>query len=58
MSALGQKQTLGKIRLMSALPPKADIRWRVSDVRFGQKWTTLFDHFVGKRWVSPSRNRS
>ena len=26
MSALGQKQTLGKVRLMSALPPKADIR--------------------------------
>ena len=25
MSALGQKQTLGKVRLMSALPPKADI---------------------------------
>src|SRR5262249_30741960 len=25
MSALGQKQTLGKMRLMSALPPKADI---------------------------------
>src|SRR6516165_10613048 len=24
-SALGQKQTLGKVRLMSALPPKADI---------------------------------
>ena len=26
MSALGQKQTLGKVRPMSALPPKADIR--------------------------------
>jgi hypothetical protein len=25
MSALGQKQTLGKVRPMSALPPKADI---------------------------------
>jgi hypothetical protein len=25
MSALGQKQTLGKVQLMSALPPKADI---------------------------------
>jgi len=25
MSALGQKQTSGKVRLMSALPPKADI---------------------------------
>jgi hypothetical protein len=26
MSAMGQKQTLGKVRLMSALPPKADIK--------------------------------
>jgi hypothetical protein len=26
MSALGQMQTSGKVRLMSALPPKADIR--------------------------------
>ena len=25
MSALGQKRTLGHLRLMSALPPKADI---------------------------------
>jgi hypothetical protein len=25
MSALGQKRTLGHVRLMSALPPKADI---------------------------------
>jgi hypothetical protein len=25
----GQKQTLGKVRLMSALPPKADIRSRL-----------------------------
>ena len=30
MSALGQKQTLGRVRLMSALPPKTDIRRRVS----------------------------
>ena len=34
MSALGQKQTLGKVRLMSALPPKADIGWACRDVRF------------------------
>jgi len=26
MSALGQKQTFPRVRLMSALPPKADIR--------------------------------
>ena len=28
MSALGQKRTLGRFRLMSALPPKADIAGR------------------------------
>jgi hypothetical protein len=30
MSALGQKQTLGIVRLMSTLPPKADIGTSVS----------------------------
>jgi hypothetical protein len=39
MSALGQKQTLGKVRLMSALPPIADIRHSNCDVCFGQKRT-------------------
>jgi hypothetical protein len=34
MSALGQKQTFPRVRLMSALPPKADINKRRSDVRF------------------------
>ena len=34
MSALGQKQTLQSVKPMSALPPKADIRVRRSDVRF------------------------
>jgi len=34
MSALGQKQTLRKVRVMSALPPKADIGWAGRDVRF------------------------
>jgi hypothetical protein len=33
MSALGQKQTLGKMRPMSALPPKADIVPSAFDVR-------------------------
>jgi hypothetical protein len=37
MSALGQKQTLGKVRLMSALPPKADIETQSRDVRFVPK---------------------
>ena len=34
MSALGQKQTLAYVGVMSALPPKADIAY-------------LFDHLVG-----------
>jgi hypothetical protein len=34
MSALGQKQTLGNVAPMSALPPKADIRTQSRNVRF------------------------
>jgi len=34
MSALGQKQTLECVRVMSALPPKADIPERDWHVRF------------------------
>jgi hypothetical protein len=34
MSALGQKQTSEHVRLMSALPPKADIGTQPRDVRF------------------------
>jgi hypothetical protein len=54
MSALGQKRTLGKVRLMSALPPKADIGTQSWNVRFvpkadkvhrNKKWP-LFDHIV------------
>jgi hypothetical protein len=30
MSALRQKQTLTYVRVMSALPPKADIHWATS----------------------------
>ena len=37
MSALGQKRTLKRFRLMSALPPKADIPARGCDVRFVPK---------------------
>jgi hypothetical protein len=33
MSALGQKRTLGDVRLMSALPPKADIAQRELNAR-------------------------
>ena len=37
MSALGQKQTLGKMQLMSALPSKADIPESDWHVRFVPK---------------------
>jgi hypothetical protein len=37
MSALGQKQTLRHASVMSALPPKADIAERQSNVRFVPK---------------------
>src|SRR6516225_7053625 len=37
MSALGQKQTSGHVRVMSALPPKADIAEGNRDVRFVPK---------------------
>jgi len=34
MSALGQKRTLVRVHMMSALPPKADIGTRPRNVRF------------------------
>jgi hypothetical protein len=37
MSALGHKRTFSKLQLMSALPPKADMDQRGSDVRFVPK---------------------
>ena len=37
MSALGQKRTLGKVRLMSALHRRADIGTRSRNVRFVPK---------------------
>ena len=37
MSALGQQQTLEKVRLMSALPPKPDMDHYGRDVRFVPK---------------------
>ena len=37
MSALGQKQTSRRARLMSALPPKADINRCIFDVRIVPK---------------------
>ena len=54
MSALGQKQTLQRILVMSALPPKADIGTQSWNVRFVPKADiarcgkdSLFDHLVG-----------
>jgi hypothetical protein len=37
MSALGQKRTLEQVRVMSALPPKADINPRHQEIRFVPK---------------------
>src|SRR5262249_11299177 len=49
MSAMGQKRTLHWVRVMSALPPKADIGTQPRDVCFALKadigW--LFDYLVG-----------
>jgi hypothetical protein len=46
MSALGQKRTLVLVKVMSALPPKADIRQCDYDVRFVPK-----DGVIGRRLV-------
>ena len=37
MSALGQKRTSKRVRVMSAIPPKADIGTQSCDVRFVPK---------------------
>ena len=49
MSALGQKQTFKRLRLMSALPPKADITQHGSNVRFVPKADIriLFEQLIG-----------
>ena len=54
MSALGQKQTFAVQKVMSALPPKADMcsaTWYVRFVPIATKRTaantSLFDHLVG-----------
>src|SRR6516225_3474895 len=61
MSALGQKRTLAHLRLMSALPPKADIGTQSRNVRFVpialcQKRTfrPLLDIIVGGQGCSSS----
>ena len=47
MSALGQKQTLGHVRAMSALPPKADIGCLSSRCLFLTKSRTWREPHVG-----------
>ena len=52
MSALGHKQTCASQKVMSALPPKADMCSATRDVRYNSGLTqrsklTLFDHLVG-----------
>ena len=49
MSALGHKRTCAVQKVMSALPPKADMCFALAHVCFGPKADidTLFDHLVG-----------
>jgi hypothetical protein len=49
MCALGHKRTYAVQRLMSALPPKADMCGATRDVRYGPKADiSSFDHLVGE----------
>ena len=60
MSALGQKQTFGHVRAMSALPPKADMVGTVVMSALCQKRTSaLFDHLVGasKQRLRPGESK-
>jgi hypothetical protein len=52
MSALGQKQTSEHVRVMSALPPKADIAELEEHVRFVPK-TGPSNQLVGRVPVLP-----
>jgi hypothetical protein len=52
MSAFGQKATCAPQKVMSALPPKADMCGATRDVRFGPKAdsriaVSLFNQFIG-----------
>ena len=51
MSALGQKRTFAVQKVMSALPPKADMCGATRDVRFVPiaDIAALLDHLVGAR---------
>jgi hypothetical protein len=47
MSAMGHKRTLTRVRIMSALPPKADSRSQSQNVRFGPIRDILGDRAAG-----------
>jgi hypothetical protein len=51
MSHSGQKQTLGKVRLMSALPSNADMARSISNVRYVSEADscTAAKHYVNIR---------
>ena len=62
MSALGQKQTCAAQKVMSALPPNADMCGAIWDVRFVPiaDIPALFDHLIGaceqrRRYLNPKR---
>jgi len=46
MSALGQKRTSHQVRVMSALPPKADIGTQSWNVRFVPKADIRLDRLI------------
>src|SRR5215469_9721894 len=58
MSALGQKRTLGHVRAMSALPPKADIGTQPRDVRFVPKADILRCGKEGRYSITSSASAS
>src|SRR5262249_27526855 len=58
MSALGQKRTLGKVRLMSALPPKADMDRRAVMSALCQKRTYAVQQNSGYSITSSARATS
>jgi hypothetical protein len=58
MSALGQKQTLSDLSVMSALPPKADINWTWWDVRFVPQPDIRLDHLRDHQKVGWPRARN
>jgi hypothetical protein len=56
MPALGHKQTLPHARVMSALPPKADIEWRLCDVCFVPKADIRRQDNAGSKTTQAARD--